>query len=210
MNSVYRAIGFFTSLSFFALLAFAVNAFGNSYPVLEKKAYVTVSIDLGLPKDNEPTYREEVEFFSDQLEAAYGINEVRATKFADWILQSSAYADVPAITLAGLIMTESSFRYSPVSSVGAIGPGQVRPEIWNGFCQTDLNDPRENVICAGLILRHYYEDFCADDWSCALKTYNVGPTGLRKSAAMRQAAARYLKKIENHVSWIDTSYQINP
>lgn len=210
MNIVYRAIGFLTSLSFFGMLAFAVNAYSSSYPVLEKKTYTTISIDLGLPEDDEPTYAEEVEFFSEQLVAAYGINKTRATKFADWILQSSAYADVPSLMLAGLIMTESSFRYNPVSSVGAIGPGQVRPEIWNGFCQTDLNDPRENIICAGFILRHYYEDFCADDWNCALQTYNVGPTALRNSHAMRKAAARYLKKIENHVSWIDDTYQINP
>lgn len=210
MNMLYRAIGFFTSLCFFGSLAFAVNAFASAYSTMEKKTYVSISIDLGLPADNEPTYAKEVEVFSEQLVAAYGINKTRATKFADWILQSSAYADVPSLMLAGLVMTESSFRYNPVSSVGAIGPGQVRPEIWSGFCQTDLNDPRENIICAGFILRHYYEDFCGDDWNCALKTYNVGPTALRKSKAMQVAAARYLKKIENHVSWIDESFQINP
>lgn len=208
MNIVYRGLGFFVSLSFFMALAFAVNAYSGSYPQLQKKTYVTIDIDLGLPFDTEPTYAEEVKVFADQLMAAYGINEVRATKFADWILQSSAYADVPSLMLAGLIMTESSFRYNPVSSVGAIGPGQVRPEIWNNFCQTDLNDPRENIICAGFILRHYYEDFCSDTWECALRTYNVGPTALRRSSEMREAAARYLKKIVNHVAWLDSSYSI--
>jgi soluble lytic murein transglycosylase-like protein len=208
MSFIYRGIGFIASLTFFGALAFAMNAYASSYPQLQKKTYVKVEINLNLPDDVVPTYAEEVEVFSEQLVSAYGINKTRATKFADWILQSSAYSDVPSLILAGLIMTESSFRYNPVSSVGAIGPGQVRPEIWSEFCQTDLNDPRENIICSGFILHHYYADFCANDWSCALKTYNVGPTALRKSAKMRAAGARYLKKIVNHVAWIDGSFRI--
>lgn len=208
MGFIYRGIGFFASLSFFSALAFAVDSYaGSAYPNLQKKVYVTIKVDLNLEPDVVPTYAEEVAVFSGQLVSAYGINEVRAAKFADWILQSSAYADVPTLMLAGLIMTESSFRYNPVSSVGAIGPGQVRPEIWGDFCQADLTDPRENIICSGFILRHYYEDFCDEDWSCALRTYNVGPTGLRSSSKMRAAATRYLNKIVNHVAWLDSTYQ---
>ena len=46
--------------------------------------------------------------------------------------------------LASLVLTESSFRKDVVSHVGAIGPAQVRPDYWSGFCgSSDLLDPAE-------------------------------------------------------------------
>ena len=38
------------------------------------------------------------------------------------------------LLLASLVLIESSFRKDAVSHVGAIGPAQVRPEMWSSFC----------------------------------------------------------------------------
>ena len=65
--------------------------------------------------------------------------------------------------LASLVLTESSFRKDVVSHVGAIGPAQVRPEYWSGFCgSNDLLDPAENIYCGAQVLSHLM-DRCGDD-----------------------------------------------
>ena len=88
------------------------------------------------------------------------------------------------------MLTESSFRKDVVSHVGAIGPAQVRPDYWSGFCgSSDLLDPAENIYCGAQVLSHLL-DRCGDDTGCALTAYNIGPYGDEE-----QAGRRYVSKV---------------
>ena len=85
---------------------------------------------------------------------------------------------------------ESTFRKQAVSHVGAIGPAQVRPEMWSQFCgSSNLVDPAENIYCGAQVLSHLRER-CGDDL-CALKAYNIGMYSQELSAA-----SRYVAKID--------------
>jgi len=178
-----------------------------------KQANVRYEVPLEVVSERPvmPSYSDEVDHLSDELQKAFKINDERADKFADWILMSSVYSHVPYQMLAGLIMTESSFRYNVVSSVGAIGPGQIRPQFWQNECvELDLNDPKDNVECAGRIMRHYYDDHCDQtSWGCALAYYNVGPTNYKSSQYYRDAGARYQTKVANHSNMISIPTEFN-
>lgn len=179
---------------------------------------VRINIPLSI-EDDSLTYVQEVKVFARQIRDAYGISSKKSLTFSDWILQSSAYANVPEILLASLIMTESSFRTEVVSTVGAVGPGQIRMVFWKDSCPDAAHSPRDNVICAGLILRTYYDNVCDQNWSCALQVYNVGPSNFKYSYRFQKAGKRYLKKIsgyatllheESHgVDLFNTNYVLN-
>jgi soluble lytic murein transglycosylase-like protein len=161
-----------------------------------------VNIATKIDMTNEITWEDEVVSFSSMLNKAYGISEDQALKYSEWILLTSLYTGAPEILLAGVIMTESTFRDNAISSVGAIGPGQIIPSIWKDFCSGNLNEPFGNVYCSGEILMHYY-DYCENNWSCALKNYNVGPGNLRKNIDYYiKAGDRYTKKINNYLSML--------
>ena len=101
---------------------------GSSMDQYTDRSTYKLAIPESVSQSNIQTYWEEVAVFSDGLRKAFGLKYVRSIKFAHWILQAETYNnDVPAKIIAGVIRTESSFRYSATSSVGAIGPGQVRP-----------------------------------------------------------------------------------
>ena len=102
-------------------------------------------------------------------------------------------------------MTESSFRKEARSSVGAIGPAQVQPLLWNEFCSVDLTNPEENLYCGAQILA-YYERRCTaatpvpeDARACALRSYNVGYRN-RNNVYFMPAANRYVAKIDRHLA----------
>jgi soluble lytic murein transglycosylase-like protein len=98
--------------------------------------------------------------------------------------------------LASLVLTESSFRKNVRSAVGAVGPAQIRPEYWSGFCGiANLHDPAENIYCGAQVLSHLV-DRCGDergDEGCALGAYNIGFYGERE-----QAARRYVAKVDRY------------
>ena len=102
--------------------------------------------------------------------------------------------------LASLVLTESSFRKDVVSHVGAIGPAQVRPDYWSGFCgSSDLLDPAENIYCGAQVLSHLL-DRCGDDTGCALTAYNIGPYGSEEQAGRRYVSkvGRYHETLRKH------------
>ena len=140
----------------------------------------------------------EVARFGSRVSNAFGINNNVATEFADWILEASERQQIEPELLASLVVTESSFRKSVRSNVGAVGPAQVRPDYWSDFCGTsDLLDPEQNVYCGAQILSHLMER-CEGDQACALAAYNVGPYAKRAGAAKR-----YVKKIDRYLSSFD-------
>ncbi len=137
----------------------------------------------------------EVAQFGNRVSNAFGINNNVATEFADWILEASERQQLSPELLASLVVTESSFRKSVRSNVGAVGPAQVRPDYWGDFCgASDLLDPEQNVYCGAQVLSHLMER-CDGDKACALAAYNVGPYATRENAAKR-----YVKKIDRYLS----------
>lgn len=134
--------------------------------------------------------------FAKLLSIAYKIPDKKADNFADWILEATSDVDVPEELLAGVIMAESTFDYYVVSSAGAVGPGQLKPQYWKDICPK-IKDPKHNVKCAATVLYHYYDDYCDKKWNCAIRTYNVGP-GNMKSKKFAKASNVYLNKVNNH------------
>jgi hypothetical protein len=135
----------------------------------------------------------EVDAFGHKVSRAFGVRRHTATEFAGWILEASERQGLEPELLASLVLTESSFRKNVRSHVGAVGPAQVRPEMWSGFCgSSDLGDPAENIYCGAQVLSHYL-DRCGDDTGCALTAYNVGPYSTEI-----QAGRRYVSKIDRN------------
>lgn len=129
----------------------------------------------------------EVEAFALRITQGYGVRHDVAMEFSPWILEAAERQQLEPELLAGLVLTESSFRKNVTSSVGAIGPAQVRPEFWGQFCGTgELSDPAENIYCGAQILAHYKERCGAE--ACALQAYNIGPYSARVQAGQRYVA----------------------
>lgn len=163
-------------------------------------AYVThpqrvVELELAVP-----AYVQEnadlVDNLANGYALAYQVNLAKAHDYARWIVDSANYHQLDPFLLSALVMTESTFRNEARSSVGAIGPAQVRPLIWDEVCLVDLENPEDNIWCAGMILSRY-RDWCDGNMDCALQTYNVGPRHMR-TASMAPARARYLGKINRY------------
>lgn len=137
-------------------------------------------------------WKSEVDAFGYKVSQAFGVGRSTANEFAGWILEASQRQQLEPELLASLVLTESSFRKHARSSAGAIGPAQVKPEFWSGFCGSNLHDPAENIYCGAQVLSHLKER-CGDDTSCALQAYNVG---LYSNA--EKAANRYVTKIDRY------------
>ena len=164
-----------------------------------------ISIDIPDPLYERPTWTEEKATFGSRLAEGYGLDDALAEEFAGWILEASTRQHFAPDLLASLVMTESSFRKEARSSVGAIGPAQVQPLLWNEFCSVDLTDPEENIYCGAQILA-YYEQRCTvvtptpeDAQACALRSYNVGYRN-RNNVYFTPAANRYVAKINRHLA----------
>ena len=134
----------------------------------------------------------EVDAFGHKVSQAFGVQRHTATEFAGWILEASLRQGLEPELIASLVLTESSFRKNVISNVGAIGPAQVRPEYWSGFCgSSNLTDPEENIYCGAQVLSHLMER-CGND-TCALQAYNVGMHSSRV-----QAGLRYVTKVDQY------------
>ncbi|MGD1527106.1 transglycosylase SLT domain-containing protein [Vibrio owensii] len=169
-----------------------------------------VPISIASHRPELPSFIEEKQHLASEIKRAYKLNAQRASNFSEWILFASIYSDVPYQLLTGVIMTESSFRYEAISSVGALGPAQIRPKFWQDFCSSlNLSNPKQNIECSGRILRRYYDKYCESDWGCAIGLYNVGPTNFRKSSYYRAASIRYRKKVANHADMISIPESFN-
>lgn len=169
-----------------ALAAVIVDFAGTSVPQ-RTIAFATPALDSKTP------WASEVDGYADRVASAFGISERKADEFAGWILEASTRQDLDADVLASLVLTESSFRKNVRSSVGAVGPAQVRAEFWSSFCGTDeLHvNPAENIYCGAQILS-YFADRCGA-MDCALHAYNVGQ--YNRDHYRELAGARYVAKI---------------
>lgn len=173
-------------------VAFVAGTMGTN------RGYERIAFAVPAQSDAQP-WRAEVDQFATKVSRAFGVREGTAQEFSGWILEASERHDFRPELIASLVLTESSFRKGVRSSVGAIGPAQVRPEYWRRFCgNPDLSDPAENIYCGAQVLAHYRDSCGGED--CALKAYNVGPKSRRVSAA-----ERYLSKIGQHVSLLEAT-----
>ena len=152
--------------------------------------YERIAFALPAVEHTSVPWHSEVDAFGHKVSQAFGVRRNTATEFAGWILEASERQGLEPELLASLVLTESSFRKNVVSHVGAIGPAQVRPDYWSGFCgSSDLLDPAENIYCGAQVLSHLM-DRCGDDTVCALTAYNIGPYGDEE-----QAGRRYVNKV---------------
>ncbi len=157
------------------------------------KGYQTIAFALPATESQSVSWQSEVDAFGHKVSQAFGVRRATATEFAGWILEASERQRLEPELLASLVLTESSFRKDVRSHVGAVGPAQVRPEYWSGFCgSNNLDDPAENIYCGAQVLSHLQER-CSDDEICALKAYNVGIY-----ANGHPAGQRYVMKIDRY------------
>jgi len=162
--------------------------------VLAPQGYETYA--LATPTTIYRSVREhQVSTFAGKLNIAFGIDEALAAEFTDWIIEASERQQIAPELLASLVLTESSFRKSARSHIGAVGPAQIRPDYWRSFCGAEnLLDPEQNIYCGAQILSHLLER-CKGDQTCALAAYNVGPYANRVNAAQR-----YVSKVGRHLT----------
>jgi soluble lytic murein transglycosylase-like protein len=163
------------------------------------QGYQLVSFALPAPEQARLPWHAEVDAFGQKMSRAFGVRRSTATEFAGWILEASERQGLEPELMASLVLTESSFRKNVRSHVGAIGPAQLRPEFWSGFCgSSNLQDPAENIYCGAQVLSHL-KDRCGNE-ACALEAYNVGIYAQRPRAASRYVAKidRYREQLRNH------------
>ena len=202
-KAVYLSLaGFAGTVATLGLISFSV---GNviAHQGYERIAFATPAASSRLIRQNE------VAHFGNRVRDAFGIQDSVANEFADWILEASERQGIKPELLASLVVTESSFRKTAQSNVGAIGPAQVRPEYWGEFCgaRGQLHDPEQNVYCGAQVLSHML-DRCEGDMNCALAAYNVGP---HARDHRNEAANRYVKKIDRYLTSLEApNAETNP
>ena len=175
-----------------ALLASLTFIHNNSYAPEQRV------VSFAKPQLGQSAYDVEVANLGSRISAAFGIQRIKAEEFSHWLIEASERQEISPDVLASLVLTESSFRKNVRSSVGAVGPAQVRPDYWAAFCgQEHLNDPEQNVYCGAQVLGYLLER-CDGDLVCALGSYNVGP-----NARKGRAAARYVAKIDLHLERLE-------
>ena len=202
-KAVYLSLaGFAGTIATLGIISFSV---GNviAHQGYERIAFATPAATSRLIR------QKEVAHFGNRVSDAFGIQDSVANEFADWILEASERQGIKPELLASLVVTESSFRKTAQSHVGAIGPAQVRPEYWGEFCgaRGQLHDPEQNVYCGAQILSHML-DRCDGDMNCALAAYNVGPYARDHR---NEAASRYVKKIDRYLTTLEAPIaDVNP
>jgi len=164
---------------------------------------VRIPLSIPVASAERPTWDQQSQSFSDRLVRGYDLPRPVADEFAEWILEASVRQQLEPELIASLVMAESSFRKHARSSVGAVGPAQVQPDLWRDFCGTDVLDPEENVYCGAQILAHY-RDACGRDLevleeaeACALRSYNAGFEN-RDNRYFERVHQRYAAKIDRY------------
>lgn len=175
-----------------ALLGTVVTAAALVANLGVHQGYQRVAFAVPAAEQSRVPWRTRVDAFGNKVAGAFGVPETTAQEFAGWILEAAQRQELEPELLASLVLTESSFRKDARSSVGAVGPAQIRPEYWGEFCGTaNLHDPAENIYCGAQVLSHL-ADRCGGE-GCALGAYNIGFHSER-----RQAALRYVNKVDRY------------
>lgn len=106
--------------------------------------------------------------------AAYGLDR----SLAEGIYDMAQHAEIDPDVAFGLVRTESSFKNSATSSVGAVGLTQLMPRsaewLEPGTTRSDLRDPQTNLRI-GFRYLHQLMDKYDGNLALALTAYNRGP-----------------------------------
>lgn len=133
------------------------------------------------------------EWLEERIVETYKRPQAQASDIASAIIEASQTFNIRWQILSSMIGAESSFNPDARSFAGAIGPLQVRPQIW-GYLDYDLTNTRQNVMAGAYILQGY-KARCGN-WDCAIAAYNVGITNFTQNKK-RNAQQRYMAKVSN-------------
>ena len=105
----------------------------------------------------------------------------KPSEYAEYVSRYSSEYGVPEELVWAVIKTESDFKASAVSGVGAVGLMQLMPETFNEITNFRLNerldagmryDPETNIRYGTYYLSYLYARY--GNWSTALAAYNAG------------------------------------
>ncbi|MBI3767335.1 MAG: lytic transglycosylase domain-containing protein [Deltaproteobacteria bacterium] len=152
------------------------------------------NVDAGLPADVRSGER--VHWTPEEIAAlvrllrAEGASRVQAAELAQIVHSESRALHLDPLYALALIKIESNFRANAVSSQGAVGLLQIRPEAARSVAVAGesargespraarLRDPQTNVAVGLRYLRHLEGQF--PDRTTALAAYNLGPSRVRR------------------------------
>ncbi len=104
----------------------------------------------------------------------------RASRYDPLIDRAAAQAAVEPALLRAMIVVESGFNASAVSSKGAIGLMQLMPQTARRYGVTNPFDPGQNVRAGALYLRDLLHRF-GNHLRLALAAYNAGGDAVERS-----------------------------
>jgi soluble lytic murein transglycosylase len=105
----------------------------------------------------------------------------KPSEYAEYVSRYSSEYGVPEELVWAVIKTESNFKASAVSGVGAVGLMQLMPDTFNEITNSRLNerldagmryDPETNIRYGTYYLSYLYSRY--GNWSTALAAYNAG------------------------------------
>lgn len=119
-----------------------------------------------------PEYQQRIHWLAKIISKKDTVTE--HTKYIAEKVYGTAYwiSDVDAELVARVIRVESSGDSMAISRVGAVGLGQIRPEVWTDefpFCGDNLFRVRDNICYTAQILSRYKKRF--HTWENTLLSY---------------------------------------
>ncbi|MBR3686069.1 MAG: lytic transglycosylase domain-containing protein [Clostridia bacterium] len=105
----------------------------------------------------------------------------KPSEYAEYVSRYSSEYGVPEELVWAVIKTESDFKASAVSGVGAVGLMQLMPDTFNEITNFRLNerldagmryDPETNIRYGTYYLSYLYARY--ENWSTAIAAYNAG------------------------------------
>jgi cell wall-associated NlpC family hydrolase len=102
-----------------------------------------------------------------------------ASPYDDLIVQAAQANGIDPALLKGVVREESDFDPNAVSSVGAVGLGQLMPSTAASLGVTDPRDPEQNLMGAARLLHQELTAFGGDE-TLALAAYGAGEGAVRR------------------------------
>ncbi len=121
-----------------------------------------------------------------------------ANMMAETILQTSQGMGVDFRLMTGLLAVESSFRSDAISSSGAIGLGQLKPDTARWLGVANPFDPIQNIFGATRYIRYLLNRYNGD-MDSAVSAYFQGQGNVDRKG-ITQECREYLNRINQVLS----------